>query len=714
MTDTSDLSMFPDLSAMDSGGVPFAQPATVTAQNASRGSASNGGADTVPPPMMTNEANFDNPLEAYTEVQYNISMSMVEHDEFNSVVSLAGRQRVYFASTAWTLQGARDESGQEIPISSVSADFTQSQQANVASNGAINSNTTTITTTATATSQEPLYSINEFSVKNIVAVTPNNPELNTLVEMKMKLVEPFGFSFDEEVRTVAPGLGYQGSPTRIVWRIDVWWSGYDGSTGQWVPQIQLTNPSVTNLGMTTGTTVVTYYVSIVNIDVEVTSNGTEYNLSMYPVQQVSLRPEQISIDGMSIEFDGSFQDFCDKLGPAVGDLMKKRTGGQVVKNYQVKMTDFVKKRLGDKKFSYNQFHDEVMNTDEILAGPVQLAAGRDRTILNFIQAALSGVEEVAADLTRDDDPDDVQPCIIYTIRPGISYAGSSFSPNRNDYDNITYVYWIEEHMDWRVRTNQPNVRVSDTLTRQRTLQMLGRNAVRRIYDYIFTSVNTEVLSLNIKLKTFFYYDISNPFDSSALNGVNVRNTPRELQAERTRRATPVSQRPPDDQFNPDLANALISDDRLSQGPPLTHSAPDPLVQLTSTRLDTCSQASPFGGVRSGDGTVARAEYMSQLTSRIYTDLVKLEDMNVRGDPVWLFTAYTGDDTTGKGSVAPVILLNMYAPDQQTYNDPAAQASAAVNRTKISLSGYYQIITVESQMENGKFTQKMSGVRLRGI
>lgn len=136
------------------------------------------------------------------------------------------------------------------------------------------------------------YNIKSFTINNVYAPSRENPLLSTMTDMKMSIAEPLGFKFHEDIRNVSKSLGYTDiNPGRIIYRVDIIFSGYNQDTGQWVERIPFNRIGQKRIDK------VSYYVAISSSEAKVTPNGTEYDLSMVPYQHFAFRPEDFVLEG---------------------------------------------------------------------------------------------------------------------------------------------------------------------------------------------------------------------------------------------------------------------------------------------------------------------------------------------------------------------------------------------------------------------------------
>jgi hypothetical protein len=660
--------------------------------------------DTVlPEPESPVEAIFSNPLDGYTSAQYHISLSMVHSRVFEGRGDPRDEDRVYFASTGDTLQGGIKSEGDLGPMEVDSSDFSSPLTEKVFDGMEV---TDRVVGRVASTSTEPLLVIKGLTMKSVLDVTPSNPELARIIEMGMVLHEPAGFSLDENIRSVAPGLGYRGSPARIVWRLDVWFSGYRADTGQW-ELIAIQDP----LDPQRQHVRATYFVHIITMDSDVTHTGTQYTLSMVPIELIALRPEQIKVEGLAIEADTTFGDFLQQLGSALTKACADKSRNRIQKIFDIRLAEGTEaeKLANEPIIATTGFQSETQNLDDDRSGKVKISIARDMTVLDIIRAALNGLRKVQDDFNRPDDPDKKQPRIIYAIRPDVRMDGAIPSPDNNDYNGIRYSYIIEPHYDFRISPDRSE-QASQSVREARLRNLVANGALRRVYNYTFTGENTEIINLSAKLKFYYYDDLVIPYDSASLNLIGSRES--QNRGEEARKDIKTQ-----GETEASMARRLSeeqTDEVLGRmgRPGIPHSANEPGTALRHGRTDMPPTVPHVTGSRSAEATRERARYLQDLNKRIHADLVKIEDMEVRGDPGWLFsTLVYVPEIRQAPSVACVFRLNVIAPDQSAYMDPQAQVDRRATGAEANLGGFYQVVTIEHRMEDGMYTQKITGVRL---
>jgi hypothetical protein len=138
-----------------------------------------------------------------------------------------------------------------------------------------------------------------------------------------------------------------------------------------------------------------------------------------------------------------------------------------------------------------------------------------------------------------------------------------------------------------------------------------------------------------------------------------------------------------------------------------------------------SPRTSYFGSGGSDAQELRNKYQLNLDDYLRNDLLSLESLKVRGDPIWLLSPYasasvdTIEDPTlnsvsgnvqgrpgiVRGQAGRYIFLRFFAPRQDDMMNPNRQSAT----TSCSiLGGFYEVYSVTSVFEGGKFTQTITG------
>jgi hypothetical protein len=261
--------------------------------------------------------------------------------------------------------------------------------------------------------------------------------------------------------------------------------------------------------------------------------------------------------------------------------------------------------------------------------------------------------------------------------------------------------------------------------------------INRVYDYINTSQNQEVIDVDLRFKNFYYHTMYNPTESSS----SVGTMQAESASSKSTKITKDVQRVENEGTNSDDKGEVVPSNQENS----TQSSLRRLFGRTDDATAVCESSTfqtPFDiygggfgempkadykGSVGGSDQLDRAEYQANLDDHLRNDLIRIE-MQVRGDPIWLLTPYgkdsgniltSGDrinDVTGTSALVQTqssrcFFLRMFAPTQEDYMDPerdSASTSCGI------IGGFYETIKVESVFQGGKFIQTLTAAKMNHL
>jgi hypothetical protein len=235
-----------------------------------------------------------------------------------------------------------------------------------------------------------------------------------------------------------------------------------------------------------------------------------------------------------------------------------------------------------------------------------------------------------------------------------------------------------------------------SLVQQRIDSLKAYGGLRRIYNYTFTGLNTEVISFDIKLGVYFWQPLASGYDTSAAHGINTNETPSQQSETRSNIL----------QGNADksIVDGSAGNSSISHASDVSASGPQHVRFLGSV-----AQADPDGKIKNSTSPTAE-QYNLEFESRISNDLISLEGMKVLGDPIWLTSRESLGGALNKPQVSEAIRLNIFSPSQNDYMRPN-KSSMSSDR---SIGGFYEIYEVNHMFSGGVFTQEFTGYRLKNL
>lgn len=580
------------------------------------------------------------------------------------------------------------------------------------------------------------YNIESLEMDNVMAPTAQNPYINSMITGRIKIIEPHGFKWNEDARRVANDNGYSGiSLGRVVWRLDIFYSGYNQDTGEWIPFVEL-NTRVKR------TKLITYYMNITTVDAKVTNTGTAYDMSIVPSGHSAYRPEEVVLDAGAI-FTGSqsqtqtFGGFLERVSQSMNKAVSDRTNQQVVRNYEFKAPP----ELLSAEFFAGEFAGKKGFISKDPNSGSFVSQGRDANVITLLEDALKDLELTWNNILKKDDPKHLKPRIHWGIRFNVIY-GSGVNVGTNDFAGITNQYIIEPFITYKHATinNRDEMAkvVEVNAQADRVKEMIRLGMINRIYNYINTSENNEVIEVDIALKNFYYHTMfTGTANSSLISGQpgssGTTTTEITKKADTTEKQGTGSTDQGEALEPSHQENSVESSLRRLFGSSIDNPSATCSARVFKTAYDTYGGG--FGempqtdasGSTGGENIMKRAEYQANINDHIKNDMIRI-DLEVRGDPIWLLSPYgkdsgnllaLGDQTTDLTATTALVqtqsarcfFLRMFAPHQDDYMNPnrdEASSSCSI------LGGFYEVIKVTSVFSGGKFTQTLNAAKMNHL
>lgn len=576
------------------------------------------------------------------------------------------------------------------------------------------------------------YNIQGLVYTSFLGHLPQNPMLAVIWDAKMRIFEPHGFALREDIEVMRKNLGYEDAvePLNYIYRLEIWFSGWNPQTGNWTQNI----PFSLNDDVTISSVV--YYLVVTTIEATVTTQGTEYQISMQAMPHKTMRAESLvyrmqgnsiipqqgqSVQGSEIQYgrgttSPTFGDFIANLEKSLHDQVQADTtcgsftGLNII--YRVTGPSWLMNEEFDSVGKIQIAHGGVnYNADS----GTYIYASQDVDLLTFLYQVMDHLKIVRTLLSRQDDLGFLQPSCLWNIRSNIT--PKSANQVINGYDSYQFDYFIEPVLSYRSRTTVPdyrNRRVETGNQQQRVTNMKNYGMIVRQYDFFFTNDNTEILNLDFKFRNFY----QEPYPSSVgtIRGEYNQGQDADVQTEESNRLQQQVVTPPTIQFGTAATSQSLST--------VLGQAVDP---QSATSTDQTPAMKFHGFIRQGtpSQSTAKESGTAQADMSIYTyakqqyfryDMIDV-NMTVRFDPTWLLNPYmAGGDftprlpTTGSNLVFythidRVVFVNAHAPVQSDFMNPNRTAGASNQNSH--LSGFYQVLTAVSEFDGGKFVQKLN-------
>jgi hypothetical protein len=665
-------------------------------------------------PVSRSKTIRDNPLNDFIDVTYHITLAMVSQAAVTDKISKAPLPTTPSA----------DASGVTADDYIVFASTADAQ---------------------TRKTNDEYYNIQNFTFTNFLGHVPQNPMVAIIWDAKMQMFEPYGFKFREDLDAMSKALGYkpQIEPLNYVYRVEIWFSGWNPQMGEWVQNIKI--PLTDDVSLNS----VVYYLTITTTEAQVTPQGTEYALSMQTYSHKAMRADALiyRMEGIALKDSNAT--------PAAQEAAAQQKGVKLSVNPNLSFGAFIKiliKRLRDqvkadtkcRGFPGLDIEFEVIGPKWLLDQPfssskdIQIAHGavnydndsgsytyasQNVDILTLLYQVMDHIPLVRQLLLRQDDPEFREPTVAWNIRTNIQYPGNP-SAVINGFDGYKYTYYIEPVVSYRSRTTEPdvrNLRVDTVNQQQRAANIQSFGMLQRVYDFYFTNDNSEIIHLDYRFK-FFYQE---PFPSGGNTLADQGQQRNNANYSDTRTATQERQAPPQYRFGvPGTSQSLNT--VLAQ----------PADPQSSTSTDISAAGKHQGLVREQYFETSTKDQTAEPDMVLYLhaksqyfryDMISV-NMTVRFDPVWLFNPYAaGGDFTPRlpqvdsaqgafyAHIDRVIFINARKPDQSDFMNPYRTSGGSAGFP--SFSGFYQVLTAVNEFEGGKYVQKINMIKyphLNGI
>ena len=692
----------------------------------------------------------DNVLNEYINLQYHITLSMIPDrnvnklqkqipqasDEANSEDILQLNRRIGGVTLAST--GDISHNVTAIENVNVGREFASVEDAPLLVN--TNPDLTLGSNVERDVSDRHYYNIKSLTLENVFSPSKNNPGQSQMVLVKISLIEPHGFRLVEDLRRLSNLIGYKNiNLGRVLYRLDISFSGYNTETGEWIPRISLDpRRSVQEDSLN-------YFVNITTMTAKVEAKGTNYELGLTPQGHTAYRPEEIVLEAQNIatgdkKVNGgkqTFGGFLDNLKIALEKSRKTRSSDQIKRTYSFWAPDV----LREQEFYNEDFLDEkgLVSKSKEPEGERVLHIGKDLTIIDIIQAALEDLPFVQDNFLADRSNDTfLVPKILWTVRYNTIYENKNVA--LNDYDNIRLEYIIEPYVSYKKATIE-NIeqarKIVDPLAQSNRVEaMLRLGMITRVYDYIHTSENTEVKDLDLNFKMLYYTAMNTNIDTPTSVGLTGGNSAANT-ANRRKQKNELNQ--------PVNSSGALLQSIVDNEDPRVDSALERIFGLNRDEASGDGQndsASPFDTKHGGMGELPKDDYGSSNSGadnplrekyRIYfkdfteNDLIIIDSLEIRGDPIWLLSPYANialntlvsdisrgdqEEEVRTGLIQPhvsrVIFLKMFEPRQDDFMNPDRPP---VGFGRNIFGGFYEVYKVQSTFEGGKFIQKITASKI---
>lgn len=313
-----------------------------------------------------------------------------------------------------------------------------------------------------------------------------------------KLVEPLGGRFIESLSLAAMSSGYNNNDG-AVYLLEIMFKGYD--TDSDVP--------VNCVGWDGEPMHFCYYVRIKTLKMKLDYKGSVYDFEMYPDIGSAGHSDHMNLEqGFRMEgHPATIGDFCKQLEKALNKREEEKVSAGL-RTVPHKYTITAHKDIAGLKYEYSFFSD-VTHLWGMRKGELQVQAGT--TIHTFMGSSLPNSQDVLKFLHRVNDgkkeynnPDTKKgtinkPARHFSVICGAKSLGK-FDKKLGGYAEDVHFFLTTKEDAKTVISPQEYEDATDQIQRDgRINYWISKGLLRKVYKWIYTGENTEVINCDIKL-----------------------------------------------------------------------------------------------------------------------------------------------------------------------------------------------------------------------
>lgn len=517
--------------------------------------------------------------------------------------------------------------------------------------------------------------LQDLKFSAVIGNNKSSPNAN-LFQIEMNVVEPYSVSLLAELKSMADQMGGDQQQFQIPYLLEVKFLGYD-DRGKIVTNIQDTGPKLIP-------------VTIVNITFSITSAGTVYNISMVPTGQTALGSTHGVLRKNFRVYGGTLKEQLVEGQESLKEALRR--------DEQAMVNPPNGSPLAEKEDTYEfvvkSFDASGAPNDDLMNSPITFVAsgvsqslmpkrtmGSDKpndptkeyyeipggsNIKDVLQRIVM-VTKYFQDSVTPENPNsqDDKPLQIIKVIPVVKYG--PFDKIRQRYQRQT-IYKITTYFKYGQRHPAGGQ------------AKVNQGLLAKEYNWLFTGKNDDIINIDLQynLQYFQIFENASPEKGAFTTG-----------------AITVEDRKP---YSTNPGNS------------------ENLQALVATEGQVSNTFS-----RGSKDTAVKEIFDQQLNSPTNADQITL-DMTIIGDPDWIpqdlsirpqgSVIKRAEDGFINTSIATDIeasyaVLRFKTP--RDYSDQTGLMQLTNNQTQIE--GVYQVITVDSVFENGKFTQVLNMVRV---
>lgn len=513
--------------------------------------------------------------------------------------------------------------------------------------------------------------------------------------INIKLFEPMGANFTNAVDIISEMLGYKSHLFRPYW-IDIWFSGYDSTTGEPVEKIKFEN------GMNT----ITLEGVMGNVKSQIDSSGTVWNIEFTPNYSSLLNKDNnhLTITApMKANTNGKFSDILKRCIETMKDDYVSQFMEPYRKEAEAKIgNEYIK--LNIKMDDNSKFDDDVeilanTSNDDTKNETIEVKPAPKQYFTTFIQDLLSRVKG-----------DKYKNCVArFDIRPVLKDFVS-------DVPIFNYVMNIVLYEDPLIEKYNNNINSdakellsnSEDAVKKYADKSLDDGSLRKKYVFGFSGIDTSVLQIYNNYDMLWYMnDVSDSIIKYRDANINLMRSSNSDNKIKSVKNEDHNKNKNDEMLS--ISN-LVEDIFYDNYEEIISKGIYSRVPVLSGNLNQTDQRIMVSSTSKEEDALAIAS--KTLFERYYkSGQISTTKFEILGDPYWISI---NDNRNYNDKDIPMNIANYKCAFQlrtfyqQVTNYNEYPADYKMNDS-LNVTGIYLIYECESKFEDGKFTQKLSGV-----
>lgn len=326
-------------------------------------------------------------------------------------------------------------------------------------------------------------------------------------------------------------------------------------------------------------------------------------------------------------------------------------------------------------------------------GKFEISINNDTSINRAIDMVMSSTKWVKKNVKPNNEPDEnekkeYEVRRFYKIRTTVEILG--YDKGKNDYVR-KYIYTVKP-FEMAESISQPE----DKTIVPSALGFLGklRDKVNKVYKYIYTGENTEVIKVDVKFNFAWFTPIPNFYgqqvsDMHIVGAAGVKDD----QQDKLNNAHAKNQTKSDASPSPSSSNG----EQVISAPAENTTAVYKRTLMPMTIAHDANGAVPRDRLAARSFVAALYNSAAIPSDQAQSPDMMTIDMTIRGDPDWMGGAASNP------SGQPYFQFIMYLPIHDE-NDGGRVVPSAM------LSGLYRVQKITNRFEGGKFSQDIFGIR----